>query len=162
MRLSKKKIAVFLLATVLCSSGTFVYSSQFGENEGTKSLFGNSGSTYVNDPNFTAGLNNGSSTGKVFFRMTLMVLLVVVLGAAAIYLSKKLLPRLTHLSGKQIRIIETVHLGPRKAVHLLKIGDKQILIGSTNENITKLADVMVESSGADSPTDQIDNDLGLQ
>lgn len=157
MRLSKKKIAVFLLATVLCSSGTFVYSSQFGENEDTKPLFSNSGSTYGNDPNFTAGLNSGSSTGKVYFKMILMVLLVVVLGAAAIYLSKKLLPGLTHPSGKQIRIIETVHLGPRKAVHLLKIGDKQILIGSTNENITKLADVMDESSEMGSPADQIDN-----
>jgi flagellar biogenesis protein FliO len=66
------------------------------------------------------------------------------------------------MSGKQIRIIETVHLGPRKSVHLLKIGDKQILIGSTNENITKLADVMDESSGAGSSADQIDNNLGLQ
>ena len=86
-----------------------------------------------------------------------MVFIVIVLGIGAIYLSKKLLPGLTNLSGKQIRIIETVHLGPRKAVHLLKIGGKQILIGSTNENITKLADVMDESSEVCSTADQISN-----
>ncbi len=162
MRLSKKKIAVFLLAAILCCSGTFVYSSQFGENEDTKPLFDDSGSTYGHKPNDNAGLNDADGIGEVYFKMILMVLLVVVLGAAAIYLSKKLLPGLTHMSGKQIRIIETVHLGPRKAVHLLKIGDKQILIGSTNENITKLADVMDDSPGAGSPADQIDNNLGLQ
>ena len=69
------------------------------------------------------------------------VLLVIVLGAAAIYISKKLLPKITRLPGKEIHIVETVHLGPRKTVHLLKIGGRKLLIGSTNENITRLADV---------------------
>ncbi len=86
-----------------------------------------------------------------------MVLLVVVLGAAAIYLSKKLLPRFTQLSGKRIRVVETVHLGPRKTVYLLKIGSQQLLIGSTNENITKLADISDESSEVDLPVNQIDD-----
>ena len=71
----------------------------------------------------------------------LSVLLVAVLGAAAIYASRKLLPRITNLPGKKIRIVETVHLGPRKALHLVEIGDQRLLIGSTNESITKLADV---------------------
>ena len=43
--------------------------------------------------------------------------------------------------GKKIRIIETVHLGPRRAVHLLEAGNKQLRIGSTTESITRLADV---------------------
>ncbi|NQT03593.1 MAG: flagellar biosynthetic protein FliO, partial [Planctomycetes bacterium] len=47
----------------------------------------------------------------------------------------------TNLSGKEIRIAETVHLGPRKAVHLLEVGGRRFLIGSTNENITRLADL---------------------
>jgi flagellar biogenesis protein FliO len=45
------------------------------------------------------------------------------------------------LPGKQIHVLETTHLGPRKAVHLVKIGEQQLLIGSTNESITTLADV---------------------
>jgi flagellar biogenesis protein FliO len=37
--------------------------------------------------------------------------------------------------------VETVHLGPRKAVHLIDVGHRRFLIGSTNENVTKLADL---------------------
>jgi len=49
--------------------------------------------------------------------------------------------RITNLPGRQIRIIETLRLGPRKAVHLLKIGNQRLLISSTGESITKLADL---------------------
>jgi flagellar protein FliO/FliZ len=73
--------------------------------------------------------------------MMFSVVLVVVLGAAALYMSKKVLPRITNLPGKEIRILETAHLGPRKAVHLVKIGNQRLLIGSTYESISMLADV---------------------
>lgn len=93
------------------------------------------------DPNFTAGANNGLGNQELFFKTMFMVVVVAVLGVAAIYASKKLLPKITNLPGKEIHIAETVHLGPRKTVHLLRIGSQWLLIGSTNENITKLADV---------------------
>jgi flagellar biosynthetic protein FliO len=73
--------------------------------------------------------------------MIFAVLLVVVLGTAAIYISKKFVPRISSFTGKKIQVVETVHLGPRKAIHLIKIGERRLLIGSTNESITKLADV---------------------
>ncbi len=69
------------------------------------------------------------------------ILLVAVLGAAAIYVSKKLLPKITNLPGKEVRVVETVYLGPRKAVHVLEVGSRRFLVGSTNENITQLADI---------------------
>lgn len=49
--------------------------------------------------------------------------------------------RITNPPGKRIKVVETAYLGPRKAVHLLRIGDRWILVGSTNENITKLAEL---------------------
>ena len=70
-----------------------------------------------------------------------MIFLVVVLGIAAIYISKKLLPKLSNLPGKKISVIETTHFSSRKMMHLVKIGNKQLLISSTNEKITMLADV---------------------
>jgi flagellar biosynthetic protein FliO len=88
---------------------------------------------------------------KAAIRMTLAVLMVIVLGVSVIYLSRKILPRLSGMTGKNIKVVETVHLGPRKSVHLLKIGNQQILVGSTNENITKLADI------PDLTTDQIND-----
>ena len=99
------------------------------------------GSLFANNPNFSGRPNGSAGNQELFFKMMLSVLLVVALGVAAIYVSKKLLPKITNLPGKEIRIVETVHLGPRKAVHLLEIGNQRLLIGSTNENVTKLADV---------------------
>ena len=157
MGLSKKKIVVFLAAISLCSGAAFVYSAQPGTDASTKPLFDNSDSSSDNQPNLTIESDDNLGTGELFFKMMFTVLLVVVLGIAAIYLSKKLLPRFTHLPGKKIRVIETVHLGHRRTVHLLKIGNQQLLIGSTNENITKLADVTDELSEIDSPATQIDN-----
>ncbi len=88
--------------------------------------------------------------------MMVSVLLVITLGAAAVYASKKLLPKITSAPGREIHVIETVHLGPRKSLHLLKIGNQRILIGSTNETITKLAD-MDDFSSMDVPSDQVEN-----
>jgi len=93
------------------------------------------------------------ATGReLFFKMMLSVLLVIVLGAAAIYISRKLLPRIINSPGKQIRILETAYLGSKKAVHVIEIGNQKLLIGSTNENITMLADL----TGS-----QMDNHVGI-
>ncbi|MCP4613797.1 MAG: FliO/MopB family protein [Planctomycetes bacterium] len=98
-------------------------------------------SLFENDPDFLTNKNNGVGTRELFFKFMVSVLFLVALGAGGIYVSKRFLPKITSLSGKEIRIAETVHLGPRKAVHLLEIGERRFLIGSTNENITRLADL---------------------
>ena len=95
------------------------------------------------DPNFPLA-RDGASTRELFFKMMLSVVLVVGLGAAAIYASRKLMGKITNLPGKRIRIVETTHLGPRKAIHLLRVGDRCLLLGSTNESITKLADLTTD------------------
>jgi flagellar biosynthetic protein FliO len=69
------------------------------------------------------------------------LIFLIVLSIGAFYVSKRLLPKLSNRPSKEIRIVETVHLGPRKAVHLIEVGNRRFLIGSTNENIRKLAEV---------------------
>ena len=60
------------------------------------------------------------------------------------FLSKKVLPKIAHKTGKNILVTETVQLGRNKNLHLVKINDNQtMLIGSTNENINLIADVTV-------------------
>ena len=76
-----------------------------------------------------------------FLRMMVLVLLVFALGAGAIYVSKRFLPKIANLSGKRLRIVETVHLGNRRTIHLVEIGGRRLLVGSTSENLTTLADV---------------------
>ncbi len=82
-----------------------------------------------------------SDSSELFYRTMLAISIVIVLGISAIYATKKLLPKIANTSGKEIQVVETVHLGPRKSIHLIKIGKQRLLIGSTNENICKLADL---------------------
>ncbi len=142
MTLSRKKIVVFVI-TVVLGCGVLLVCSAQSAADGTelKNSESKSDSLFGNDPNFVKNTNSGSSTRDLFFRFMVSVLFLVALGTGGIYISKRFLPKITNLSGKEIRIIETAHLGPRKAVHLLEIGGRRFLIGSTNENITRLADL---------------------
>jgi len=99
------------------------------------------GSLFANDPDFPKESPYNLGRQELFYRTMVAVVFVIVLGTAAIYVSKRLLPKIARLPGKEIRIVETVHLGPRKAVHLLQVGHRRILIGSANESVTKLADL---------------------
>jgi len=135
----RKKIVV-LLAIITVGSAALMLASPHLKGNESKLENSMANPLYANDPNFSIASNNNLGRSELFSRMILSVLLVVALCAAAIYFSKKLLPH-TGLSGKEMKIIETVHLGPRKSVHLLKVGSRRLLIGSTAENITKLADV---------------------
>ena len=141
-------IAVALVAGVLviCSAqsatdGMESEKSQPVPNQPQTGTESTNSPLFANDPNYFNG-SDFNPGGAVFsIRAVLSVVFVLALFIAAIYVSKKLLPKITNLTGKEIRIVETVHLGPRKAVHLLEIGNRRFLIGSTSENITKLADL---------------------
>ncbi len=78
---------------------------------------------------------------EFFYKMLASVLLVIALGVGAIYVSRKLLPRITNLPGKQIRVVETAYIAPHKGIHLIQAGTRRLVIASTNETITMLADV---------------------
>lgn len=99
------------------------------------------GRFFTQDQNLTGGSGFAGGTGELFFRTMLAVLFVLVLGVGAIYISKRLLPRIINAPGKRIRIIETVHIGPKKAIHVIEVGNRQLLLGSTAESITNLADI---------------------
>lgn len=105
------------------------------------------GSLLDKDSGFSNGPGSLPGQGEFLLRAMLAIFFVVALGVAAIYVSKKLLPRIATVPGKEIRIVETVHLGPRKAVHLIDIGHRRFLIGSTNETVTKLADLHDDFAG---------------
>lgn len=68
------------------------------------------------------------------------VLFVAVFGTAAIFITKKLAPKITNSAGKSIRILENVSLGQRRSLHLIEIQGKKILLGSSIESITKLCE----------------------
>lgn len=145
----RKKI-VTLLALVALTGGVLMPVLARWANGRPKSTNSIVDSAYLfaNSPNDACDPSSSLSSAALFYKMLVSVLLVVALGIGALYVSRKFLPKITGFAGKQMSILETVHLGPRKAVHLLKIGDQYLLIGSTAEHITKLADV-TDRFGAD-------------
>lgn len=151
----KKNIVISLTAIVLLCGAKFAHSAQGSPEKSTKPLFEpNKKIAPANQKQFPAETDPGFNDLRN--RTMIAVFVVIILGAAAIYLSKKLLPRFTQLSGKRVRIIETIHLGNRKTIHLLEIGARQLLIGSTTENISMLSDVTGEFD-SDEPAMQIEN-----
>lgn len=80
--------------------------------------------------------------GSPLNRFFAAIIVVIVLGGAAYYFSRKFVPKFVAGAGRNISVVETVHLGQHKAVHLLAIGEsRRLLIGSTNTSINLLADV---------------------
>ena len=151
-----KKRTILLLAVIALGSGLIVVcfggsASDPAESEKPApdaSLLGartneETGSGSGEDRDLSSELSYDPGSG-IYSDLLRAILFVVVLGAAAIYASRKLLPRITNLPGKEVRVVETVYLGPRKAVHVLEVGSRRFLVGSTNENITKLADITDE------------------
>jgi flagellar biosynthetic protein FliO len=149
-----KKKSVFFIITVAFGAGLlFVCSNQSAANRNgaqkpefdpcqpQTAVESETDFLYSSEPNLFDETGYSTGGGEFLYRAMGAVLLVVILGIAAIYISKKLLPKITNTPGKEIRIIETIHLGPRKAVHLIEVSNQRILIGSTNENIMKLADI---------------------
>lgn len=78
---------------------------------------------------------------KLLWRATASAAVVLVLGAIAFVVSKKVVPRLQSAGGRQVRVLETTYLGPRKSVHLLAVGGRKYLVSSTREQVGMLADV---------------------
>jgi len=138
-----KIVLILLLYAFACPATTFCTGNtpNFPDNstpDKNKSLF-------TNNTNFP--FKNPSSFGnnQLVYKFIFSIFLVIALGAIAFYLSRKFGPKITKLSGKKIKIIETIYLGQKKTLHLVKIGNREILIGSTNENISMLADVTDDS-----------------
>lgn len=148
----RKKILVFLITItmsgivlVICPAelaANGMESEETGLDENQSKEATKSGdSLSANDQNYFRESEYNTIGWELFVKAIIAILFVLALFITVIYVSKKLLPKISNLSGKEIRIVETIHLGPRKAIHLLEIENRRFLIGSTNENITKLADL---------------------
>ena len=82
----------------------------------------------------------GSLPGIGSYLLTVTIMLLVVLGLAVgfITLMRRFMPKPG--SGKTIRLVETVPLEPRRALHLVACGDRILLLGSTDGSVRKLAE----------------------
>ncbi len=58
-------------------------------------------------------------------------------------------------TARRLSVIETTHLSPRQALHLVRVGERLILIGATDQNLNFITDVETTSAVAlnTNPTD---------
>jgi len=113
---------------------------------------------FANDANTASYKPIESKTNReLFITMAKAVVFLAILGVAAVYTVKKFLPAITNAAAKDIRITETVNLGQRRALHIVVVGDRRILIASCPEHITMLADVTNASYQPENQTDLIED-----
>lgn len=134
-----KRTAVFAIA-LICTCAAIVCAADAVVDSEPAPLFNTDSPT---DKPFNPETGS-DGFGSALYRMIIAVAMVILLGMAAIYASKKVMPRFSVAQGKKIKVIETIHLGSRKTIHLLEVENQQILIGSTPDRITKLADIFSE------------------
>jgi flagellar biosynthetic protein FliO len=156
-----KKIG-FLCLLLIVSGGWIALASRQGGDVGGQSAdpLGRP-SSFLNGPDLTSSPGLHLGNGELFLRMMLSDGLVIALGAAALYLSRKVLPRVAHASGKEIHVLETAYLGPRKALHLVEVGNQRLLIASTNDRVTMLSPVNEAWLGAPNAEDRVGEPLDL-
>jgi flagellar biogenesis protein FliO len=132
---------MLLLCLALLIGGGWISIAAPSADQKAQPATTDSTASFLADPNFAGTADLSFSSRGLFARMMLCILLVAGLGAGMVYLSKRVLPKVTNAPGKEIRVRETTSLGPRKTLHLVEIGHHKLLIGSTNDSITALADL---------------------
>ena len=75
------------------------------------------------------------------WQMLSAALMVMVIGGVALFVLKKLVPRIRRVPQRRITVLETAYLGSRKAVHLLQVGSVKLLVASSPEGVVRLDDV---------------------
>ena len=99
-----------------------------------------SAGTWLSDPNGLLSADHGV-TRELILRTLVSLGIVVGLGVAAAVAIRRWGPRLSRIQGKQIRVIETTALGPKKALHIVEVGQQRFLIGSSSEQVTLLSQI---------------------
>jgi flagellar biogenesis protein FliO len=150
MGTARKKIGLLCLLLIV-SGGWIALASRQGVAAGQKtkdravdgapSTTLRDSSSFLSDPNLPSAPSLSLGHGDLFLRMMLSVGLVIGLGAVALYVSKRALPRVVHPGGKEIHVLETTYLGPRKALHLFEVGGQRLLIASTGDSVTMLTPI---------------------
>lgn len=139
--MSNQRKRILILCLVLVAGGGWIglASRPASGERGSQDWMAGQSDPLLSDPNAPGETETGFGNTELFLKMMFSVVLVLALGAAAVYTSKKLLPRVARAQGREVRVRETTYLGPRKALHLVEVGEQRLLIGSTNESITTLA-----------------------
>lgn len=75
----------------------------------------------------------------------LLFVFIIVIGLAY-FITKKIASMGAHrMQGKNMEIIESLQIGVNQRIHLVKVGEKIIMIGVSKEHISFLSEAPIES-----------------
>ena len=90
--------------------------------------------------------------GGTLLRLAIGLIVVVGLIAAVWFVMKRVqrsrYPALEEKGPALIDVVTTTALGPNRALHLVRVGEELVLVGSTDHSVTGLARLGVEESAA--------------
>lgn len=118
---NKQKLTVFLLAFSLLITGLLL-------------AFGG-GSTTSADPLGSTPLYFASAFVK------LLVVLLLIVGSSMIFRRWQQQVGTGGKPSRQMRVLETVRLSPKQALHLVVIGDQKLLIGATDQSVSLISSI---------------------
>ncbi|MCX5654057.1 MAG: flagellar biosynthetic protein FliO [Planctomycetota bacterium] len=81
------------------------------------------------------------ASARLLWQSLAAVLVILALGGIGTWVVRRLLPRMTAARGNRMQRLETFHLAPQQTLHLMRVGDLNLLIGASRERLTLLADV---------------------
>ena len=93
----------------------------------------------------------------VFVKLIGVLLLIV---ASSIIFRRWAQPGLRGKTTRQLHLLETVRLSPKQALHLVTIGDQQLLIGATDQNISLITHVEPNLNLPEAESTSTDPDFG--
>jgi flagellar biogenesis protein FliO len=86
--------------------------------------------------------SDGKRPENLMSELLAMVVVILLLGIVTWIVLKHVLPRLRGTTPtRNIRIIETTNLNSRQAIVLIEVGQRRLLLASTRERVSMLADV---------------------
>lgn len=89
--------------------------------------------------------------GSLTFKFIMMLVFVAAAGVGVWWFLKKMNTPWLGTKNGQLELIETIHLGPRKAIHIVRAAKKQVLLGSGNDGVRFLCEL---ASNIEPPSDE--------
>jgi len=76
----------------------------------------------------------------------LIVVLLLIVGAATAF-RRWIQPGTGIHSNRQMRLVETIRLSPRQALHIVTVGGQTLLIGATDQNVSLISTIEEGGNG---------------
>ena len=95
-----------------------------------------------NDAGFQGGLRDDPGMGGMARQALASLLVVVAVAVVSLLIARRFMPMSGgRRRGKALWVLETSVIGPKKALHVVRVGARTYLVGSGVEDVRLLADV---------------------